>query len=126
MTPVCDPLWPSLSKLLRSLLCCLGLRYHPLPLCVNFAYANGVWTDKVNMKGRILKMGDSLVISLPRESLLNLGLQEGSEVHVIIDDESGRIIIEPLRAGLADIDPTFARQLDDFIDRYRPALKALG
>ena len=78
------------------------------------------------MKGRIFKTGDSLVISLPRESLLNLGLQEGSEVHVIIDDESGRIIIEPLRAALADIDPAFARQLDDFIDRYRPALEALA
>ena len=78
------------------------------------------------MERKIFKTGNSLVISLPRESLLNLGLQEGSEVEVTVDEESGRIIIEPLRAGLADIDPTFARQLDDFIDRYRPALKALG
>jgi putative addiction module antidote len=78
------------------------------------------------MERKIFKTGNSLVISLPRESLLNLGLQEGSEVQVTVDEESGRIIIEPLRHTLADIDPTFARQLDDFIDRYRPALEALA
>ena len=78
------------------------------------------------MERKIFKTGNSLVISLPRESLLNLGLQEGSEVQVTVDEESGRIIIEPLRASLADIDPSFARQLDDFIDRYRPALEALS
>jgi death on curing protein len=57
------------------------------------------------MERKIFKTGNSLVISLPRESLLNLGLQEGSEVQVTVDEESGRIIIEPLRASLADIDP---------------------
>lgn len=78
------------------------------------------------MERKIFKTGNSLVISLPRESLLNLGLHEGSEVQVTVDEESGRIIIEPLRTSLAGIDPTFARQLDDFIDRYRPALEALA
>jgi bifunctional DNA-binding transcriptional regulator/antitoxin component of YhaV-PrlF toxin-antitoxin module len=63
---------------------------------------------------------------LPRQTLRNLGLQEGSEVQVTVDEESRRVIIEPLRASLADIDPTFARQLDDFIYRYRPALEALA
>jgi antitoxin MazE len=78
------------------------------------------------MKRRIFKTGNSLVISLPRETLISLGLQEGSKVWVTVDEERGRIIIEPLRASLADIDPAFARQLDDFIDRYRPALEALA
>jgi antitoxin MazE len=78
------------------------------------------------MKRRIFKTGNSLVISLPRETLISLGLQEGSEVQVTVDEESDRIIIKPLRASLADIDPAFARQIDEFIGRYRPALEALA
>jgi putative addiction module antidote len=78
------------------------------------------------MERKIFKTGNSLVISLPKEWLLNLGLQEGSEVQVIVDEESRRIIIEPLRSSLAGIDPAFARQVDDFIARYRPALEALA
>lgn len=78
------------------------------------------------MERKIFKTGNSLVISLPRESLQSLGLEEGSEVHVFVDEDGRRIVIEPLRSSLADIDPTFARQLDDFIERYRPALEALA
>jgi antitoxin MazE len=78
------------------------------------------------MKRKLFKEGNCLVILLPRESLLNLGLGEGSEVQVTVDEERGRIIIEPLRAAPAEIEPTFARQLDDFVDRYRPALEALA
>ena len=78
------------------------------------------------MVRKIFKTGNSLVISLPRESLQRLGLQEGSEVNVIVDEDNGRIVIEPLRPPLADIDATFAQQLDDFIETYRPALEALA
>lgn len=79
------------------------------------------------MERKIFKTGNSLVISLPRESLQSLGLEEGSQVNVFVDENSGRIVIEPLRSSLADdIDPAFAGQLDDFIERYRPALEALA
>lgn len=78
------------------------------------------------MVRKIFKTGNSFVISLPRESLQQLGLQEGSEVNVAIDQEEGRIIIERAQTPLADIDPNFAQQLNDFIDNYRPALEALA
>lgn len=78
------------------------------------------------MMRKIFKSGNSLVISLPKESLQRLGLEEGSEVNVTMEEESGRIVIEPRRSSLADIDATFAQQLDDFIETYRPALEALA
>lgn len=78
------------------------------------------------MVRKIFKTGNSLVISLPKESIQLLGLHEGSEVSVAVDQEEGRIVIEPAASSLADIDETFAQQLDDFIEQYRPALEALA
>ena len=78
------------------------------------------------MVRKIFKTGNSFVISLPRESLQLLGLQEGSEVNVAVDQDEGRIIIERALPLLADIDTAFAKQLDDFIQQYRPALEALA
>ena len=78
------------------------------------------------MVRKIFKTGNSFVISLPRESLQQLGLQEGSEVNVAVDQEEGRIIIERAQTPLADIDAEFAQQLNEFIENYRPALEALA
>lgn len=78
------------------------------------------------MVRKIFKTGNSFVISLPRESLQQLGLQEGSEVNVAVDQEEGRIIIERIQPPLVDIDADFAQQLNDFIENYRPALEALA
>jgi antitoxin MazE len=78
------------------------------------------------MVRKIFKTGNSLVISLPKESMQSLGLREGSEVNVAVNKEEGTIIIEPVKQSLAEIDETFAQELNDFIERYRPALKALA
>jgi putative addiction module antidote len=78
------------------------------------------------MARKIFRTGNSLVVSLPKDSVRLLGLQEGSEVSVAVDQEHGRIIIEPAAAALGDIDAAFARQLAEFIEEYRPALEALA
>lgn len=75
---------------------------------------------------KVFKTGNSLVLSLPRETLEALALSEGSEVDVMLDAGAGRIILSPLRPPAGDIDPTFARQLEEFIAQYRPALEALA
>lgn len=75
---------------------------------------------------KVFKTGNSLVLSLPRETLAALALSEGSEVDVTLDADAGRIILSPLRPPAGDIDATFARQLDEFIAQYRPALEALA
>ena len=78
------------------------------------------------MVRKIFKSGNSLVVSLPGDALERLGLEEGSEVNVAVDEREGRLIIERIQPALADIDATFAQQLDDFIEQYRPALEALA
>jgi putative addiction module antidote len=75
---------------------------------------------------KVFKTGNSLVVSLPRESIDLLGLREGSELNVDVDMDENRIILSPSRSVTAEIDPTFARQLDEFIAQYRPALEALA
>jgi putative addiction module antidote len=77
------------------------------------------------MVRKVFKSGNSFVIFLPRESLQQLGLQEGSEVTVAVDQEEGLIIIERIQP-LVEIDADFAQQLNDFIENYRPALEALA
>lgn len=78
------------------------------------------------MVRKIFKTGNSLVISLPKESIESLGLSEGSEVHVAVLQAEGRIVIEPVSPQVAGIDVVFAQQLNDFIEQYRPALEALA
>ena len=78
------------------------------------------------MVRKIFKTDNSLVISLPRESIEMLGLEEGSEVSITVDEQHRRIIIEPAAVKLAHIDSDFAQQLGDFIEQYRPALEALA
>jgi antitoxin component of MazEF toxin-antitoxin module len=74
----------------------------------------------------MFKTGNSLVVSLPREIIAALGLSEGSELDVELDAAAGRIILTPRQSPAGDVDATFARQLDDFIAHYRPALEALA
>ncbi len=77
------------------------------------------------MLQKIYKTGNCLVVSLPKEKIQALGLQEGSEVSVIVDEELGQIILEPLRPQITDGNIEFARELNDFIAEYGSALEAL-
>jgi len=79
----------------------------------------------MTMTRKIFRSGNSVVVSIPRRSLDALGLDVGAEVEVVVDEEQGRIILRPAEE-LPGVDAEFSRRLDDFIDRYRPALDALA
>ena len=76
------------------------------------------------MQRKIFKTGNSLVVSLPREMLELLGLSDGSEALVGLED--GKIVIRPVCQAVPGVDEEFARQLAEFIDEYRPALESLA
>lgn len=78
------------------------------------------------MVRKVFRAGNSLVVSLPRESIDLLGIHEGSELNVEVDLEKRRILLSPAGPLEADVDAEFARQLEQFIARYRPALEALA
>jgi len=75
---------------------------------------------------KIFKTGNSTVVSLPEDALDFLGLTEGAEVSVELDRERRRIVITPMDTALLGVDETFARQVAEFIEEYRPALEALA
>jgi putative addiction module antidote len=78
------------------------------------------------MVRKLFKSGNSLVVALPRELLDTLQLQEGDEVAVELDDGGRQIVIAPLAVDVEGVDETFARQVAEFIEEYRPALQALA
>ena len=80
------------------------------------------------MLRKICHIGNSQGVSLPKEMLEKLHLSVGLDVDVEIDEKGKRIIIEPKisRATYETVDREFASQVSDFIERYKPALKALA
>ncbi len=78
------------------------------------------------MLRKVFRAGNSLVVSLPKESIQALGLQEGSEVSVEVMPEQKEIVIKLAESSLADIDESFAQQVAAFIEQYKPALEALA
>lgn len=80
------------------------------------------------MLRKICHIGNSQGVSLPKEMLEKLHLSVGLDVEVELDEKGKRIIIEPktARAAYETVDMEFASQVSDFIERYKPALKALA
>ncbi|HEX7433064.1 MAG TPA: AbrB/MazE/SpoVT family DNA-binding domain-containing protein [Anaerolineaceae bacterium] len=77
---------------------------------------------------RLFKTGNSIVLSLPKEVLDNLGITDGESVNLELEPEQRRVIITPVAKpiSVAGVDEEFARQVREFIQQYRPALDELA
>ncbi len=75
------------------------------------------------MTQKVLKVGSSAAVTIPKKSLDELGLKPGDEVTVEVDKQKKIVSIKP-------ISPPVNKELLDwtkkFIDRYRLALEALA
>ena len=80
------------------------------------------------MLRKVFKTGNSVVVSLPKDALDLLGINEGSDVSIELDREKRQIVISSVEESLAEVglDDEFSQQVTEFIDRYRPALEALA
>lgn len=79
------------------------------------------------MVRKIFRTGNSLVVSLPRDILETLGLQDGTDVTVELDRHNRQVVVRPVELPLAGaLSEEFAHQVSEFIDQYRPALEALS
>lgn len=80
------------------------------------------------MLRKVFRAGNSMVVSLPREALDYLNIQEGVEIEVGLDRENRQVTLKPVEVPLAasGVDEAFARQVAEFIEQYRPALKELA
>ncbi|WP_296895853.1 AbrB/MazE/SpoVT family DNA-binding domain-containing protein [Thiohalocapsa sp.] len=76
------------------------------------------------MGRKIFRTGNSAVVSLPPEVLEATGLELGDEVTVTVDAERTHIVLIP--TTLPGVRPGFLDQVDQFIERYQPALETLA
>jgi putative addiction module antidote len=80
------------------------------------------------MLRKLFKTGNSVVVSLPKDAIEYLQMEEGAEVNVELDREKHQIVITPVQpsAAIAGIDPEFTHQVAEFIEQYRTALDKLA
>lgn len=74
------------------------------------------------MTQKVLKVGSSAAVTIPKKSLKELGIKIGDEVRVAIDVQEKTVIIEPVHK----IKKELLDWTERFIRRYRPALEALA
>lgn len=80
------------------------------------------------MLRKLFRTGNSVVVSLPREALEYLDIQEGTEVEVSLDRENRQVILKSVEmpSAIPGVDEKFAHQVAEFIEEYRSALEALS
>jgi len=74
------------------------------------------------MLQKVLKVGSSAAVTIPKRSLEELGLSVGDRVRVAVDPRARRISVEVP----AVVDAELVAWTKRFIEKYRPALEALA
>jgi putative addiction module antidote len=77
---------------------------------------------------RLFKTGNSIVVSIPREILDGLNLDDGNSLSLEMDQEHQRIVLTPVDkpVAIAGVNENFAHQVNEFISHYRTALEELA
>ncbi|MDZ4229787.1 MAG: AbrB/MazE/SpoVT family DNA-binding domain-containing protein [Candidatus Veblenbacteria bacterium] len=76
------------------------------------------------MAQKVLRVGTSAAVTIPKEIMSNLGLKPGDSVNVQVDKRRRTVVIEPVvQAGP---DRELLEWTQGFVKRYRPALAALA
>ncbi|MBI2038973.1 MAG: AbrB/MazE/SpoVT family DNA-binding domain-containing protein [Candidatus Niyogibacteria bacterium] len=77
------------------------------------------------MTQKVLKVGTSAAVTIPKKSLKELGLKPGDKVTVEIDRKKRTVSIHSVR-GITKRQERIAKLTFDFISRYRKDLEALA
>jgi len=77
------------------------------------------------MAQKVLKVGDSAAVTIPKNSLEELGLKIGDKISVEVDKEHKGVFIHRFEE-ISKQDAKIAKLTLDFINRYRSDLEALA
>lgn len=77
------------------------------------------------MTQKLLKVGLSAAVTIPKKSLKELGLKIGDEIRVDVDPKNKMVSIRPV-ANLSHDDAKIARLTLNFVKRYRRDLEELA
>lgn len=78
------------------------------------------------MVNKVLKVGDSAAVTIPKQVLLEMGLSVGDQVSLHYDPQQNELVLKPHRTSHPVISDRVARLTTRFIDRYRDALRKLA
>ena len=76
------------------------------------------------MANKIIKVGSSAAVTIPKKVLKSLGIDIGDKVYVNVDGKNKRVIIEPL--ANFKIKEEIAEQIEEFIKKYKKDLEKLA
>ncbi|PIT92413.1 MAG: hypothetical protein COU08_02820 [Candidatus Harrisonbacteria bacterium CG10_big_fil_rev_8_21_14_0_10_42_17] len=77
------------------------------------------------MTQKVLKVGSSAGVTIPKKALEKLGLKIGDEISVEVSKNKQSVTIKPAQELSRD-DVIIARLTNDFINRYEQDLKSLA
>lgn len=76
---------------------------------------------------KIIKVGNSAAITIPKGFLQQTGLVVGQEVAVETSSKLKTLLVKPKKeAGKTTLTPEFKEWLDKFVEEYKPILKELS
>jgi antitoxin component of MazEF toxin-antitoxin module len=78
------------------------------------------------MKHKVIKVGNSLAITLPSAFIKARNLKAGQEIFLNVDAERDMLFIRTTKEGIAGITPEFKSWLDKFNEDHFEALSALS
>ncbi len=76
------------------------------------------------MANKIIKIGSSAAVTIPKKVLGNLAIAIGDKVFVNVDGKNRRIIIEPLVNF--QLEDEKAQHIEEFIKKYKKDLEKLS
>lgn len=76
------------------------------------------------MSNKIIKVGSSAAVTIPKKVLKTLSIEIGDKVFVNIDGKNRRVIIEPVVNF--KIEEEVALKIEDFIKKYKKELERLS
>lgn len=74
------------------------------------------------MTQKVLKVGSSAAVTIPKKSLEELGLKVGDQITVEVDKKRRTVLIKPT----TKVSRELLDWTEKFIERYRPALETLA
>jgi len=72
---------------------------------------------------KIIKIGSSAAVTIPKKILKNLAIDIGDKVYVNVDGKNRRIVVEPLVNF--KIEEEKEKRIEDFINRYKKDLEKI-
>lgn len=75
---------------------------------------------------KVLKVGSSAAVTIPKKSLKDLGIKPGDSVDLTVDKKRRMVFIKPITKELSKEDIKIAELTLDFINRYRKDLESLA